>query len=138
MGLAERRRVAAIKEQLAPRFQKELNEALGFEMPFELDVGSFPEDAKVLDCWDWYFESYGPPLVARVMKAVCADALGREAVKAKFDKILFKNAARSEAESGEKSVAIENRTLVVAESFYGYSDKLFGEADLQKAIEDML
>ncbi len=137
MGLAERRRVAAIKD-LAPRFQKELNDAIASEMPFELDVASFPEDAKVLDCWDWYFESYGPPLVVKVMKSVCADQLGRDAVKAKFDKIVFRNAAKSDEDPGDKSVAIDNRALVVCESFYGYSDKLFGESDLQKAIEDML
>jgi hypothetical protein len=138
MGLAERRRIATIRDQLAPRFQKELSEALGFELPFELDAGSFPEDSKVLDCWDWYFESYGPPMVVTVMKAICADALGRDAVAAKFDKIVFRNAAKSEAEPGDKSVAIDDRTLTVAESFYGYSDKLFGEADLQKAIETLL
>jgi hypothetical protein len=138
MGLAERRRIATIKDQLAPRFQKELNEAIGYEMPFELEVASFPEDAKVLDCWDWYFESYGPPMVAKVMKAICADQLGRDAVQAKFDRIVFRNAAKSEAEPGDKSVAIANRTLTVAESFYGYSDKLFGESDLQKDIEAML
>lgn len=138
MGLAERRRVAVIKDALAPRFQQELDEALGFSIRFELDAGSFPDDAKVLDCWDWYFESYGPPLVVQVMKGVCAGALGRDAVKAKLDKIVFRNTARGGDDTGDKSVAIANRTLVVAESFYGYADKMFGEAELQKAIEDML
>jgi len=138
MGLAERRRLAAIKDTLAPRFQEQLDEALGFTIPFELDITTFPDDAKVLDCWDWYFESYGPPLVVQVMKNVCADELGRDALKAKVDKIVFKNAARSGDDPGDKSVAIEHRTLTVVESFYGYSDKLFGESDLQKAIEDML
>lgn len=138
MGLAERRRLAAIKDTLAPRFQKELDEAVGYTIPFELDISSFPDDAKVLDCWDWYFESYGPPLVINVLKGVCADALGRDAVKAKFDKVVFRNAARSGDDPGDKSIAIENRTLIVVESFYGYSDKLFGASDLQKAIEDML
>ena len=138
MGLAERRRVATIKDQLAPRFQKELTDALGIEMPFEIDIASFPDNATVLDCWDWYYESYGPPLVIKVIKSVCSDALGREAVKAKFDKVVFKNTAKSGEDAGDKGVRIEGRTLVVAESFYGYSDKLFGEAELQKALEDML
>lgn len=138
MGLAERRRVAAIKDALAPRFQTELDQAVGFHLPFELDIASFPDDAKVLDCWDWYFESYGPPLVTKVMTGVCADQLGKDALQAKVDKIVFRNTARSGEDPGEKSVVIDNRVLIVAESFYGYSDKLYGEADLQKAVEDLL
>jgi len=138
MGLAERRRIATIKDQHAPRFQKEMKDAVGFELPFEIDIASFPENDKVLDCYDYYYESYGPGLVVKVMQGVCADDLGRGAVKEKFDKVIFKNTAKSPEDAGDKGVGIENRALVVKESFYGYSDKLFGESDLKKAIEDML
>ncbi len=138
MGLAERRRIATIKEQHAPRFQKEMKDAVGFDLPFEIDMASFPENDKVLDCYDYYYESYGPGLVVKVMKSVCADNLGRDAVKEKFDKVIFRNAAKSPDDAGDKGIGIDNRALIVTESFYGYSDKLFGEADLKKAIEDML
>lgn len=138
MGLAERRRIATIKDVHGPRFQKELDAAIGFELPFEIDVASFPEDKVILDCYDSYFESYGPGLVIPVMKAVCADNLGKDAVKAKFDKIVFQNTAKTTEEKGDKSVAIENRTLFVRESFYGYSDLLFGAGELQEKLESML
>lgn len=138
MGLAERRRIATIKEQHNPRFQKELNDAIGFSMPFEIDIATFPENTTVLDCYDYYYESYGPGLVPKVMKSVCADAMGKDAVKAKMDKIVFRNTAKSGDDAGDKSLKLDGRTLVVSSSFYGYSDKLYGEDELQKLIENML
>lgn len=138
MGLAERRRIATIKDQHAPRFQKELNDAVGYSLPFEIDLATFPEDAKVLDCYDYYYESYGPGLVVKVMKDICKDDMGKEAFKAKFDKIIFQNTAKSPDAPGDKSVTSDGRNLVIGESFYGYSDKLYGEDDLRKKLEDML
>ena len=138
MGLAERRRIAVIKDTHLPRFASEMKQAAGFDLPFEIDVTSFPEDTTVLDCYDYYYESYGPGLVVKVMKDICADDMGRDAVKAKFDKIVFQNTAKSGENAGDKSVGVDNRTLFVRESFYGYSDKLYGESDLKKLLEDML
>ena len=138
MGLAERRRISTIKDQHAPRFQKELNDAVGFNVPFEIDIATFPENDKVLDCYDYYYESYGPGLVVKVMKEICKDDMGKDAFKAKFDKIVFQNTAKSPEQPGDKSVTTDGKTLVIGESFYGYSDKLYGEDDLRKKLEDML
>lgn len=138
MGLAERRRIATIKDVHGPRFQNELNAALGFEVPFMLDASSFPENNTVLDCYDYYFESYGPGLVVGVMKKICSDDIGRQAVKERLEKIVFQNTAKSPDEKGHKEVALDGKTLFIRESFYGYSDILFGEDDLRKAIEALL
>ena len=138
MGLAERRRIATIKDSHGPRFQSELNNAAGFELPFEIDVASFPENPTVLDCYDYYFESYGPGLVVSVFKDLCKDGLGKQAVQEKIKKVVFQNVAKSADEPSDKSVALEGTTLFVRESFYGYSDKLYGEDDLRKLLEGML
>ncbi|NTX16449.1 hypothetical protein FJV41_23465 [Myxococcus llanfairpwllgwyngyllgogerychwyrndrobwllllantysiliogogogochensis] len=138
MGLAERRRIATIKESHTPRFQSELNSSIGFSMPFEIDIASFPEDKTILDCYDSYYESYGPGLVAQAMKSICSDDLGREAVKSKFNKIIFQNVATSPDNPGDKNVELKDNTLFVRESFYGYSDKLFGEDELRTIIESLL
>lgn len=138
MGLAERRRIAAIKDSHSARFQSELNAAIGFELPFEIDVASFPEDKTILDCYDSYYESYGPGLVVTVMKEICKDDMGREAVRAKFNRIVFLNVAKSADDPGTKSIEIKDQTLFVRESFYGYSDQLYGDSELQSALEAIL
>lgn len=138
MGLAERRVIATIKSEQVPKYQQQMNEAVGFDMPFDIDTGTLPEDKTVLDCWAYYHESYGPGMVVQVMKDICADDLGKEAVKEKFDKIVFQNTAKSAEDPGDKSVEITDKTLIVRESFYGYSDKLYGADDLRTTIEAML
>lgn len=138
MGLAERRRIATIKDAHIPRFQSELNAAVGFTLPFDIDMASFPEDKAILDCYDSYYESYGPGLVVKVLKEICKDDMGRDAVKAKFNKVVFQNVAKSVDNSGDKSFEIKDQTLFVRESFYGYSDKLYGEDELQSALEAIL
>lgn len=138
MGLAERRRIATIKDVHAPRFQNELNAAIGFALPFHLDAGSFPENSTVLDCYDYYFESYGPGLVVKVFKEICADDIGKQAVKDRIEKIVFQNTAKSPDDKGHREVALDGKTLFVRESFYGYSDLLFGEDDLRKTTEALL
>lgn len=138
MGLAERRRVAKIRDEHQPRFQSELDAAIGFSVPFEIDVASFPEDATILDCYDYYYESYGPGLVVKVMAGVCVDDMGKEAVQSSIQKIIFRNAAKSADEPGEMSVVLPEGVLSITESFYGYSDKLYGEDNLKATIENLL
>jgi hypothetical protein len=103
-----------------------------------LDEKRRPEDKTVLDCYDYYYESYGPGLVVTVFRDLCKDSIGKEAVQGKIKSIVFENTAKSADDAGDKSVKIEGTTLFVRESFYGYSDKLFGESDLRSAIENML
>lgn len=138
MGLGERRRIAQIKEQHMPRFQKGLNDAVGFELPFEIDVTTFPEDATVLDCYDFYYENYGPGLIVKVFTSICQDDLGKQTVRDTIKKIVFKNTAAGAEQPGEMDAQLDGKTLIVRESFHGRSDKLFGEPDLRAAIENML
>lgn len=138
MGLAERRRIATIKDVHGPRFQLELNKAAGFELPLEIDLSTFPENATVLDCYDYYYESYGPGLLPKVFEQLCVDDLGKAAVQEKIKKVVFQNTAKSPEDPGDKSLELKDGTLYVRESFYGYSDKLFGDTDLRTALENML
>lgn len=138
MGLAERRRITEIKDKHVPRFQDALNAAVGFALPFEIDVSTFPENPTILGCYDFYYESYGPGLVVTVFKDICRDQAGIDAVKEKIAKIVFQNTAASPEAPGELEVRLEGGTLYVRESFYGYSDKLFGEETLKTTIENLL
>lgn len=138
MGLAERRRIAEIREKHGPRFQSELNEAVGFELPFEIEIASFPENKTVLDCYDFNYESYGPGMVVQVFKNICYDDMGKDAVKAAIKKILFRNTAKDPENPGDKSFSLVDGLLTIESSFYGYSDKLFYAADLQQSLEALL
>ena len=139
MGLDERRRIAAIKDGHTARYNQQLNTALGFQVPFEIDAATFPENKTVLDCYDSYFDSYGPGLVVKVLQEICKDKFGRDTVKEKIKKVVFQNTAKSPEVKGHKEVELDSKgVLYVRESFYGYSDLLFGEDDLKNQIEQQL
>jgi hypothetical protein len=137
MGLAEKRRLAGIKDQ-SNAYATELEAAVGFKLPFEINAETFPESAVILDCYDSYRDSYGPGLVVKVMKTLCGDSFGKEAVQGKIKRIVFENTAKSPEEKGMKEIKLNGDTLLVRESFYGYSDILYGEDGMKTEIENLL
>jgi hypothetical protein len=138
MGLAERRKIAEIKTKHVPQLQQELNEAVGFALPFEIDVASFPEDKDVLAGYEYYYEDRGPAALVRAMRELCCDDLGKEALQAKVKQIVFQNVGVNKDTSGEKELKLENGVLYIRAGFYGYGDKLFQEDELRIAFENML
>jgi len=138
MGLAERRRIADIKENKLPKFQEQLNEACGFDLPFEFKIDSLPEDTTVLDCFDFYIDSLGPGLVVSLMRELCKDAIGKKAAKAAIKKVVFVNTAKSPEDKGEKSFSLKDGTLKISCSFYGYSDLLYSQEELLPLVEALL
>ncbi len=136
MGLNERRRIAAIQEEFA-QAPAELSKITGFELPIGFDVSTFPEDEGVLNSYDGY-KNYGLPMVIRVFGKICTDDLGKEAVKEKITGVKLINTSKNVDDAGEKSLTLDNGELLIKMSFYHYSDKLWGEEELKKAIENLL
>ncbi len=137
MGLNEKRLIQQIATEDQAQAQQALNEGLGAPLEFVIDVASFPENAEVLACYQNY-RAYGPLLVAKVLASIASDAMGRDAIRAKISKVVFRNSARAAENPGDKGVELRDGVLTVTCSFYGYSDRLFGEEDLKSLIEAML
>lgn len=136
MGLAERRRIAAIGEHVK-QAQAELNEVVGYLMPLNCDLGCFPEIPEVLDCYD-YYKDYCFPMIIRIFQDVCRDDLGRQAVKDKISSVVVANTSTGPQDPGQMDVALEGGVLTIRYGFYGYSDKVWGEDPLRTAIENLL
>ncbi len=136
MGLAERRRIAAIKDKYSTA-TKQLQDAIGFELPLSFDADTLPEDVAVLDSFD-YYESYAIPMVINIFKDICRDDLGVEAVKAHIQSIHLVNTSQHGEDPGEKSLSLQDGKLLIKYGFYQYSDSLWGEDLLKKEIEALL
>jgi hypothetical protein len=116
MGLAERRRIAAIGEDVK-QAQVQLNEVVGYPLPLHCDLGCFPEVPAVLDCYDAY-KDYCFPMIIRIFQDVCRDDLGRQAVKDKISSVVVSNTSTGAEDPGTMAV--------------------WGEDPLRKAIENLL
>ncbi len=136
MGLNERRRIAAIQEE-SSQATSELSKIIGFDLPISFDASTLPENEGVLNSYDSYKE-YGLPMVIKIFSQICIDDLGKNAVKEKIAAIKLINTSKNVDDAGEKSLTIENGELLIKMSFYYYSDKLWGEEELRKAIENLL
>ncbi len=136
MGLAERRRIAAITQeadQAAQTFEKNI----GLGITLQLDTTTFPEETGVLDSYDYYKE-YGLPAITRIFEDLTKDKLGKEAVQAHIKTVKVINTSKNGADAGEKAVTLANGELLIKFGFYNYSDKVWDENNLRQEIENLI
>lgn len=80
MGLAEKRLAEAIKTDSLPAFEKKLRDLSQYEIKVEVDWNSFTSyDTRPLSRLDVMFDN-----VEYVVKKICSDDIGKEALKEKM------------------------------------------------------
>lgn len=85
IGLAERRAIAAYRQDRYPALEKAIQEAAGFPVPVEVawDQLTVPGDAKYYSDDGYYGKTIFEPLAAG-LREVGKDEMGRDALKAKL------------------------------------------------------
>ena len=88
IGLAERRAIAAYKQEKWPAIQQGIQQAAGFPVPVEVewDQLTLPGDAQYYARDDYFGKTIFEPLTA-ALKSIAADAMGRDALRAKLQRI---------------------------------------------------
>ncbi|MGI4873329.1 MAG: hypothetical protein ACRYFX_19380 [Janthinobacterium lividum] len=121
MGLAERRLAEQIKTEQVPRFQADLQAAMGFAPEVDIEWASLMTDTQrpLTRMQDNLFT----PLVD-AMKSIGRDAMGKEALAESIQKIVIRNVATEQA-----TVTLADKTLTLTaalgdDTYYslGYSD----------------
>ena len=86
MGLAERRATLEFQTTLYPGLKKQIDDAAGFEVPMEINWDSLaePNEARIYN--EYWAKIYFEPLIA-ALKSVCADDLGKQALKDSLKKV---------------------------------------------------
>ena len=88
IGLAERRAIAAYRQDRYPALEKAIQEAAGFPVPVEVawDQLTIPGDAKYYSDEGYYGKTIFEPLAAG-LREVGKDQMGRDALKQKLKTI---------------------------------------------------
>lgn len=90
-GLAERRVMKDFADNHLPALVQEIRAACGFDIEVEMDWESLHYQGAHSSYWIENFKKvYFEPAVAS-FKSICGDDMGRDALKAKFNKIKFCN-----------------------------------------------
>jgi hypothetical protein len=93
MGLAEKRATMEFQKNVYPNLKKAIDEAAGFEVPIQVDWASLaqPDDAAIYQ--DYWTKIYFEPLLGAV-KSICADDLGKAALKESLKRIEICNSGQ--------------------------------------------
>lgn len=113
MGLAEKRAINELQTTKFPVWQKQVQEAAGVPMTLEVkwDTLAVPEYAHLYSDWEKVFIT---PLVA-TFKSISADQMGKDALKAKFNKVVCQNV--KDTAYGEAAIEFDGSTIVLDHSF---------------------
>jgi hypothetical protein len=87
MGLEERRRIKELQDVTLPGRVREIEEICGAAIPYEVDWDSLADDAAGLN----FLDNLSCHRLNMALRTICADDLGREAVRDSLKLIKLKN-----------------------------------------------
>jgi hypothetical protein len=90
MGLAQKRIIQEFQTTEFQKWKTDFDKVVGFEMPMEVkwDTLQSNDSESKVDYFRWYNQVYFSPLM-KVFTALCADSMGKDAVKGAVKKIVI-------------------------------------------------
>jgi hypothetical protein len=130
MGLAEKRLAENIKVEKLPAFESKLNEIAGYPIKINIDWATFTAyDEYPLSRLDIVFDDLGS-----FVKKICADDMGKEALKEKMEIISLVNTDSRDAVTME----LKNKTLALTVQLAGSSFTSQTDSQLVGYVEKLL
>lgn len=130
MGLIERRLIKVGQEEWAPIAQKELRELTASEQTYDVDWDSFSSDADALN----NVRNQGMQRINGAFRVICADDLGKEAVRDQVKSIVLRNVASI----GEKGISLKDGVLLIKCAWGKGTDGYYSDTEIMRAVEKML
>ena len=95
MGLTEKRKIKELQDTTFPERLAELREITGSDIAYDVDWASFADDAAGLN----FLDNLSCHRTNMALRVICADALGKEAVKESLKTIKLVNVQTPDAMS---------------------------------------
>ena len=87
MGLAERRKIKEIQDNVLPGRVKEIAEICGAEIPYDIDWDSFNDDLQGLN----FLDNLSCHRLNMALRVICVDDMGKEAVRDALKVVRLRN-----------------------------------------------
>lgn len=87
MGLAERRKMKELQENVLPGRVKEIAGICGAEIPYEVDWDSFQDDEPGLN----FMDNLSCHRLNMALRVICIDDMGKEAVRESLKRVRLRN-----------------------------------------------
>lgn len=126
MGLAERRKIKELTDTTIPEREKELLEITGSPIRYEIDWDSLANDAEGLN----FLDNISCHRLNMALRVICADELGREAVRDGLKVVKLANVATP----GEMSIAFSGGVLEMRCAYAQRTDGMYSDGQIRDVL----
>jgi hypothetical protein len=130
MGLDEKRKQKDLEDVTFPDRTRELAEITGSPLTYEVDWSSIADDLEALN----FIDNISCHRVNMALRVICADQLGKDAIKTGLTKIRLKNVADPSA----KKVGMNGSVLEIQCAYAKGLSGAFSDNEIRQVIEDAL
>jgi hypothetical protein len=130
MGLAERRKIKELEEQVLPGRVREIEEICGAAIPYEVDWASFGDDATALN----FMDNLSCHRLNMALRMICQDDMGKEAIREAVRKVRLKNVATP----AERSVVLDSGVLEMHCAYALGASGMISDNDIRAYLETRL
>lgn len=126
MGLAERRKIKEIQDNVLPGRLKDIEEICGAPIPYEIDWESFSDDLEGLN----FMDNISCHRLNMALRVICQDDMGKEAIRETLKKIKLKNVKGI----GDKSLAFADGALDMHCVYAQKLDGAFSDNEIRELL----
>lgn len=126
MGLAERRKIKELLEEVLPAREREIEEICGKAVPYEVDWDSLENDAAGLN----FLNNLSCHRLNMALRMICIDELGKAVVRDGLKRIRLKNVA----DPGNRIVAFNEGVLEMHCAYAQGTSGMIGENEIRDAL----
>ena len=126
MGLEERRKIKEYQDTIIPERTQELAEIVGGTIPYEIDWDTFADDAEALR----FLDNLSFHRINMAMRVICADDLGKEAVRDAVKIIKIKNVPSKD----EMYLNVGDAALSMALNYAKGTEGYYSDGDIRTAL----
>lgn len=126
MGLAERRKIKELQEEILPGRVKEIEDICGQPIPYEVDWESLADDAAGLG----FLDNLSCHRLNMALRTICLDDVGKEAVREGLKLIKLKNVA----DSANRFIAFNQGVLEMHCAYAQGTSGMIGDGEIRDAL----
>jgi hypothetical protein len=130
VGLAERRKIKELQDEVLPGRVKEIEEICGAPIPYEVDWESFSDDLEGLN----FIDNLSCHRLNMALRVICQDDMGKEAIRETVKKVKLKNVKTKE----QMAMTFDSGALEMHCAYALRTDGMFGDNDIRAFLMKQL
>ena len=129
MGLAEKRQLAQLRDEIVPQYQKELSDIVGSDIAYDIDWDSFADNLEAME----RLEPKALKPMNEIFRKITVDEIGKDAVKESVQTIRLSQGS----DANISNFTLQNGVLSLPWDWVGWGDSFYLDS-VQEKLESML